>query len=162
MPSRFAIKYYVIASVRKIVYVASFLSVPTVRLFSRTPSFIYEAHFIHISRKTKRSDPDHITDVISLHNFKLGDFVDRIYPIVLEIKDTTDRAMSALYLEMHLEIYSEGRLRMKPYDKRYDYLFGIFKKYGTKISRFTVPLSYLQTLFSVIKCIYRIYCIYLL
>jgi hypothetical protein len=31
-------------------------------------------------------------DVLSLNNSKLGDFVDRIYPIELKIKDTTDTA----------------------------------------------------------------------
>ena len=30
-----------------------------------------------------------IDDVLSLHNSRFGDFVDRIYPIELEIKDTT-------------------------------------------------------------------------
>jgi hypothetical protein len=32
----------------------------------------------------------YIDDVISLNNSRFGDFVDRIYPIELEIKDTTD------------------------------------------------------------------------
>jgi hypothetical protein len=42
--------------------------------------------------------------VLSLNNYRFGDFVDRIYPIELEIKDTTDR--SASYLDLHLEIDS--------------------------------------------------------
>jgi hypothetical protein len=46
-----------------------------------------------------------------------------IYPIELEIKDTTDTARSALYL--HLEIDSEDRLKMKVYDKRDDFNFPI-------------------------------------
>ena len=44
--------------------------------------------------------------------------VDRIYSIELEIKDTTDTDTSASYLDLHLEIDSEGRLRTKLYDKR--------------------------------------------
>jgi hypothetical protein len=32
----------------------------------------------------------YIDDVLSLNNSRFGDFVDRIYPIELEIKDTTD------------------------------------------------------------------------
>ena len=60
----------------------------------------------------------YIDDVLSLNNSRFGDFVDRIYPIVLEIKDTTDTAMSASYLHLHLEIDNEGRLRTKLYDKR--------------------------------------------
>jgi hypothetical protein len=48
-----------------------------------------------------------------------------IYPIELEIKDTTDTDRSASYLDLHLEIDSEGRLRMKFYDKRDDFNFPI-------------------------------------
>ena len=38
----------------------------------------------------------YIDDVLSLNNSRFGDFVDRIYPIELEIKDTTytDRSAS--------------------------------------------------------------------
>ena len=60
-------------------------------------------------------------DVISLINSRLGDFVYRIYPIELEIKDTTDTHMYTSYLNLHLKIDSEDRLRTKLYDKR-DYL----------------------------------------
>ena len=48
---------------------------------------------------------------------------DRIYPIELEIKDTTDIDRSASYLDLHLEIEGDGRLRTKLYDKRYDFNF---------------------------------------
>jgi hypothetical protein len=37
-------------------------------------------------------------DVLSLNNSRFDDFVDRIYPIELEIKDTTDTDRSASYL----------------------------------------------------------------
>ena len=66
-------------------------------------------------------------DVLSLNNSRYGDFVDRIYPIELEIKDTTDTDRSASYLDLHLEIDSEWRLRMKLYDKRNDFNFPIVK-----------------------------------
>jgi hypothetical protein len=46
---------------------------------------------------------------ISKFNISFDDFVDRIYPIELEIKDTTDTDRSASYLDLHLEIDSEGR-----------------------------------------------------
>ena len=62
-------------------------------------------------------------DVLSLNNSRFGDFVDRIYPIGLEIEDTTGTDMSASYLDMHLEVGSEGRLRTKLYDKRDDFNF---------------------------------------
>jgi hypothetical protein len=50
----------------------------------------------------------YIDDVLSLSNSRFGDFVERIYPIELEIKDTT-----------------EGRIRTRPYDKRDDFNFPI-------------------------------------
>ena len=67
----------------------------------------------------------YIDDVLSLNNFRFGDFVDRIYPIELEIKDITDADRSASYLDLHLEIDNEGRLRTKLYDKRDDFNFPI-------------------------------------
>jgi hypothetical protein len=53
--------------------------------------------------------------VLSLYISKFGDFVDRIYPIELEIKDTIDTDRSASYRDLHLEIDSEGWLRSNPY-----------------------------------------------
>ena len=67
----------------------------------------------------------YIDDVLSLNNSRFGDFVDRIYPVELEIKDTTDTDRSASYLDLHLVINSEGRLRTKLYDKRDDFNFPI-------------------------------------
>jgi hypothetical protein len=66
-----------------------------------------------------------IDDVLSLSNSSFGDFVDRIHPIELEIKDTTDTDRSASYLDLHLKFDSEGRLRTKLYDKRDDFNFPI-------------------------------------
>ena len=37
----------------------------------------------------------YIDDVLSLNNTKFGNYVERIYPIELEIKDTTDTVKSA-------------------------------------------------------------------
>ena len=48
----------------------------------------------------------YIDDVLSLNNSKIGYFVDRIYPIELEIKDTidTDRPASHhLYIDIDWE-----------------------------------------------------------
>ena len=42
-------------------------------------------------------------DVLSFNNSEFGDFVHHIYSIELEIKDTTDRARSASYFDLHLE-----------------------------------------------------------
>ena len=48
-------------------------------------------------------------------------FVDRIYPIEPDINHTTDTDMSTSYLDLHLEIDSEGWSRAKLYDKRDDF-----------------------------------------
>jgi hypothetical protein len=65
----------------------------------------------------------YIDGILSLYNSRFDDFVHRIYPIELEIKDTTDTHKSASYLDLHLEIDSKGRLRTKLYDKRDDFNF---------------------------------------
>ena len=67
----------------------------------------------------------YMDDVLSLNNSSFGDFIDRMNPIELEIKDITDMDRSASYLDLHLEIGSEERLRTKLYDKRYDFNFPI-------------------------------------
>ena len=75
-------------------------------------------------------------DVRLLNNSKFGDYVDRIFPIELEIMDITgtDRTASyfdlhieimditgtdrtASYFDIHIEIDSEGLQRTKLYDK---------------------------------------------
>jgi hypothetical protein len=65
----------------------------------------------------------YIDEVLSLNNSRFGDLVDRIYPIELEIKDTTSTDRSASYLDPHLEIDREGQLRTKLYDKGDDFYF---------------------------------------
>jgi hypothetical protein len=87
--------------------------------------YLYEADFIQgllkkNERKLARSFNftfRYIDDALSLNNSRFGDCVDRIYPIKLEIKDTTDTNRFASYFDLHLEIDSEGRLRTKLYDK---------------------------------------------
>ena len=67
----------------------------------------------------------YIDDVLSLNNSRFGDFVDHIFPIELKIKDTTYTDRSAPYLDLHLKIDSEGRLRTKIYYKRDDFNFSV-------------------------------------
>ena len=69
----------------------------------------------------------YIDDVLSLSNYRLGDFVARIYPIELEIKNTTDTDRLVSHLDIHCEIDSEGQLRTKLYVKRDDFNFHIVK-----------------------------------
>jgi uncharacterized protein (DUF2225 family) len=57
----------------------------------------------------------YIYDVLSLNNCTYCDFVDRIYPIELDIKDTTDTARSASCPDLQLEIDNEGRLLTQLY-----------------------------------------------
>jgi len=111
-----------------------YLWVQTVFLFSPTWFFLFVgADFIQgllkkIEKKLARSfnfRPCYIDDVLSLNNYRLCDFVDRIYPIELEIKNTTDTDRSASHLDIHLEIDSEGQLRTKLYAKRDDFNFHI-------------------------------------
>jgi hypothetical protein len=96
--------------------------------------YSYEADFIQGLLKKNEKKLDRycfyftfrdIDDVHSLNNSRFGDFVDCIYPIELEIKDSTDTDRSASYLDLHLAIDSERRLRTKPYDNRDNFNFPI-------------------------------------
>ena len=79
--------------------------------------YSYGAYFIQGLLKKNEKDLarsfnftfHYIDDVLSLNNFRLGDFVDGIYPITLEVKDTTDTGRPASCLVLHLVIDSEGR-----------------------------------------------------
>ena len=90
-------------------------------LLSNLFLYSYEADFIEglLKKPEKKLSRSfnftfrYIIHVLSLNNSRFGDFVDRIYPIELEIKDTTDTHMSASYLELHLEIDSVGQLKTK-------------------------------------------------
>ena len=53
------------------------------------------------------------------NNFPGTIYVDRIFPVDLEIKDTTYTTnRSASHLHLHFEIDNEGQLRTKLYNKR--------------------------------------------
>ena len=64
----------------------------------------------------------YIDDVLSLNNSRFGDFVDRIE---LEIKEITNTDRSSSYLDIHLAIDCEGRLRTTLYDESDDFNFPI-------------------------------------
>jgi len=65
----------------------------------------------------------YIDDILSLNNSKFSDFVDHIFPIALEIKDTTDTDRSASFLDLHHQINSEDWFKTKLYYKRDDFNF---------------------------------------
>ena len=79
--------------------------------------YSYEAQFIQelLKKDEKKLAQSfnytfpYIDGVQSLSNYKFGDFIDRIYPIELEIKESTDKDRSASYLDLHLEINNEDR-----------------------------------------------------
>ena len=79
------------------------------------------------SCKMKRSRCFFIDDILSLNNSKFCDFLDHIYPIELEISDNTDASWSTSYLNIHFDIYIEGRLRTQLYDKRKAFNFPIWE-----------------------------------
>ena len=58
-----------------------------------------------------------------MNNPPFGDYLHLIYTNEIEVKDTTDKQMSASYLDIHLEVGNVGRLKTKLYDKRDDFIF---------------------------------------
>ena len=68
---------------------------------------------------------EYIDDVFSLNNHKFSDNVYDIYPVELEIKETTDDQYHSLFLDLLLEIDKDSRLRVKIYDKWDDFNFDI-------------------------------------
>ena len=95
--------------------------------------YSYEAEFIQTlikSGKRHFAKSFHFTyryidDVLSINNPKFGDYIDYIYPVELEIKDTTDADHQASYLDLDLSYNRDKRLQVKLYDKRDDFNFNI-------------------------------------
>ena len=67
----------------------------------------------------------YIDDVLSINNSRFAEFLPLIYPPELEVKETTDTASSASFLDLYLEFDDGGQLSTKIYDKRYDFNFKI-------------------------------------
>jgi hypothetical protein len=65
--------------------------------------------------------------VLSINNSRFAEFLPLIYPPELEIKETTDTASSASFLDLYLEFDDSGQLSTKIYDKRDDFNFKIIK-----------------------------------
>jgi hypothetical protein len=65
----------------------------------------------------------YIDDVLSINNPRFAEFVPLIYPPELEIKETTDTASSASFLDLYLEFDDSGQISTKIYDKRDDFNF---------------------------------------
>ena len=79
---------------------------------------IHEARALHFTYR-------YIDDVLSINNSRFAEFLPLIYPPELEVKETTDTASSASFLDVCLEFDDSGQLSTKIYDKRDDYNFKI-------------------------------------
>ena len=87
--------------------------------------YSYEAEFIQSLNKSgrkkiaKRFNHTHryIDDLLSLNNPSISNYLNHIYPDELEIKETTESAHSASYLDLFIEIRQHA-LYTKLYDKR--------------------------------------------
>ena len=65
----------------------------------------------------------YIDDILSINNSRFAEFLPLIYPPELEVKETTDTASSASFLDIYLEFDDSGQLSTKIYDKRDDFNF---------------------------------------
>ena len=95
--------------------------------------YSYEAEFIHSLLSTGRKQLAfrfnftyrYIDDVLSINNPEFEKNLGQMYPVELEIKDTTESNTSASYLDLLLSIGRYGQLHTSIYDKRDDFNFHI-------------------------------------
>ena len=95
--------------------------------------YSYEAEFIQSLLSTGRKQLASrfnftyrcIEDVLSINNPEFENYMGQMYPVELEIKDTTEGNTSASYLDLLLSIGRDGQLHTSIYDKRDDFNFHI-------------------------------------
>ena len=95
--------------------------------------YSYEAEFIQSLLSTGRKQLAsrfnftyrNIDDVLSTNNPEFENYLGQMYPVELEIKDTTESNTSASYLVLLLSIGRDGQLHTSIYDKRDDFNFHI-------------------------------------
>ena len=95
--------------------------------------YSYEAEFIQSLLSTDRKQLAsrfnftyrYIDDVLSINNPEFENYLGQVYPIELEIKDTTESNTSASYLDLLLSIRRDSELHTSIYDKRNDLNFNI-------------------------------------
>ena len=93
----------------------------------------------------------YIDDVLYLKNSKFAEYMEFIYHLELEIKETTETRTSASYLDCYRKI-DNGKLGIRLYDKRDDFNFPILNfpfleqqySFCSSIWRFTVMLEPVQ------------------
>ena len=95
--------------------------------------YSYEAEFIQSLLSTGRKQLAsrfkftyrYIDDVLFINNPEFENYLDQMYPVELEIKETTESNISASYLDLLLSIGRDGQLHTSIYDKRDDFNFHI-------------------------------------
>ena len=104
------------------------IGIPIAPLLADLFLYSYEAEFIQTLIKSGKRHlvksfcftHRYIDDVLSINNPKFGDYINIIYPVELEIKDTTDANHHASYLDLLLKYDNFHRLQVKLY-KRDDF-----------------------------------------
>ena len=79
----------------------------------------------------------YIDDVLSINTSRFAEFLPLIYPPELEVKETTDTASSASFLDLYLEFDDSGQLSTKIYDKRDDFNFIKNHKFSKHVQQYT-------------------------
>ena len=95
--------------------------------------YSYEAEFIQTLLSTGRKQLAsrfnftyrYIDDVLYINNQEFENYLGQMYPVELEIKDTTESNTSSSYLDLLLSIGREGQLHTSIYDKGDDFNFHI-------------------------------------
>ena len=67
----------------------------------------------------------YIDDVLSINIPEFENYLGQLYPVELDIKDTTESNTSASYLDLPLSIRRGGQVHTSIYDKRDDFNFNI-------------------------------------
>jgi hypothetical protein len=67
----------------------------------------------------------YIDDILSINNSRFAEFLPLIYSSELEVKETSDTASSASFLDLYLEFEDSGQISTNIYDKRDDFNFKI-------------------------------------
>ena len=72
-----------------------------------------------------QSHLQYVDDVLSKNNKRFEIYLGHIYPVDIEIKDTSESITSAPYLDLQLSIWRDGQLHTSIYDNRDDFNFNI-------------------------------------
>ena len=67
----------------------------------------------------------HIDNVLYINNSRFAELLPFTYPAKLEVKETTDTASSASFLDLYHEFDDSTQISTKIYDKRDDFNFKI-------------------------------------